>query len=147
MKSHIHILATILLVLSNAVWSGEIYKWVDKNGNVHFSDQPGNSRSERVDVPKFKTDPVLEERQKRREESDQKQQAEKDVQALDDQAVQEQEEQRKKNCITARERVEQLQTVRRLFRMDENGERHDLSDEERANQLVKARQDVEKWCE
>jgi len=147
MKHHIQILTVILFALSHTVWSAEIYKWVDADGNVHFSDQPGDSKSQRVDVPKFKTDPVLEQRQQEREDLKEKQKAESDITAVDAEAAQKEEEQRKKNCVTARERVEQIQTVRRLFRIDESGERHDLSDEERAAALKKARDDVEKWCE
>jgi len=136
-----------LCILPLTVWGAQVYKWVDKDGNVHFSDHPGKEKNEVVDLPTFRTDPVLDERQKAREELKEKEKANSAKQTEDQEEAQKQEEQRKKNCVTARGRVEQIQTVRRLFRMDENGERHDLSDEERAAALKKAQEDVKKWCE
>ena len=147
MKHHIRILTVIIYVLSYPAWGGEIYKWVDDRGNVHFSDQPGKSDSQQIDMPKFKTDPVLEQREQARQEKAKKEQTDNAAKTADEAEAQKKEEQRKKNCITARERVEQLQTVRRLFRIDESGERHDLSDEERASALQKAQEDVKTWCD
>ena len=147
MRYHIHILVFVMFVLSSAAWGAEIYKWVDKKGNVHFGDQPGGPGAQQVDVPKFKTDPVLEQRQKERQEAKEKEKAENTIKSQNEEDARKKEEQRKKNCITARERLEQLKTVRRLFRIDEKGERHDLSDEERATALLKAQEDVKKWCD
>jgi len=147
MKYHIRILTIIMFALSYSAWGGEIYKWVDEKGNVHFSDQPGKSEAQQIDMPKFKTDPVLEQRQQDRQEMEKKEQDQNTAKSADEAEAQKKEQQRKKNCITARERVEQLQTVRRLFRIDESGERHDLSDEERATALQKAREDVKTWCD
>ena len=38
------------LALSLAAASQEIYRWVDKNGVVHYSDQPGSPNAELIDV-------------------------------------------------------------------------------------------------
>jgi hypothetical protein len=141
------ILTCALCVVPFTIWGAQVYKWVDKDGNVHFSDHPQKEKAEIVDLPTFRTDPVLEQRRKEREDKREQEKAADDLKALDEKDAQRQEEQRKKNCTTARERVEQLQTVRRLFRIDESGERHDLSDEERTTALVKAREDVKQWCE
>jgi Domain of unknown function (DUF4124) len=147
MKSHIHILTVVIFALSCPASGGEIYKWVDKDGNVHFGDQPGKADAQQIDVPKFKTDPVLEQREQTRQESEKKEQADNADKTNEEAEAKKKEEQRKKNCVTARERVEQLQTVRRLFRIDASGERHDLSDEERATALQKAQEDVKTWCD
>lgn len=39
------------LTLSAAALSQEIYRWVDKDGVIHFSDQPGAPDAKRVDLP------------------------------------------------------------------------------------------------
>jgi len=147
MKYLIGVITCALCLLTSTVWGAQVYKWVDKDGNVHFSDRPSKEKTEVVDLPAFRTDPVLERRQKEREELKEKEKAGNAKKAEDDKAAQKEQEQRQKNCTTARERVEQIQTVRRLFRVDESGERHDLSDEERAAALQKAKEDVAKWCE
>src|SRR6187455_2415469 len=38
------------LVVSLAAASQEIYRWVDKDGVVHYSDQPGSSKAELINV-------------------------------------------------------------------------------------------------
>ena len=38
------------LALSLAAASQEIYRWVDKNGVVHYSDQPGSPNAVLIDV-------------------------------------------------------------------------------------------------
>src|SRR5262245_11822974 len=38
------------LALSLAAASQEIYRWVDKNGVVHYSDQPDSPNAELIDV-------------------------------------------------------------------------------------------------
>ena len=49
MKLRITILSTLLTVLAaGPLFAGEIYKWTDAEGNVHFGDKPDGARSERV---------------------------------------------------------------------------------------------------
>lgn len=145
---HARIIAYLLCLLPfTAFGAGQVFKWVDEQGNVHFGDRPDKQDSEVVDMPVFKTDPVMEERQKAREESAEKEKEGAAKQAESDAAAQKQQEQREKNCKTARERAEQIQTVRRLFRIDEKGERHDMSDAERVEALKMAKEDVTKWCD
>ena len=44
------ILSVILLIGHSAAWA-EIYKWVDANGKVHFSDQaPAQQKAQKIDV-------------------------------------------------------------------------------------------------
>jgi len=39
-----------LLLLSTGFVHGEIYKWVDSMGNVHYADSPQNDQSERIEL-------------------------------------------------------------------------------------------------
>ncbi|MEO1889640.1 MAG: DUF4124 domain-containing protein [Cycloclasticus sp.] len=43
------VLSIVIIALSNPVFAGKLYKWVDENGNISFSDkiQPKDSRLER----------------------------------------------------------------------------------------------------
>lgn len=43
------------LLLTLPVQSQEIYRWVDKDGIVHYSDQPGSPDAKRVDMPGLNT--------------------------------------------------------------------------------------------
>jgi hypothetical protein len=51
-----------------------------------------------------------------------------------------------RNCKQARIRYRQITEANRVFRVDEDGNRVILSDEERAESTAHARQAVEQWC-
>ena len=40
----------ICICITTSVCYGEIYKWVDENGKVHFSQTPPNNEAEKIDV-------------------------------------------------------------------------------------------------
>ena len=44
------------LACSSAVLSGEIYRWTDENGNVHYEDRPLGDQVQRLDVISSNTD-------------------------------------------------------------------------------------------
>ena len=46
-----------LLFLPNIVF-GEIYKWIDKNGTLHFSDKP-SEKSEKISLPTLNSFPEI----------------------------------------------------------------------------------------
>ena len=49
-RKTLFVLAIATLGFSSAVLSGEIYKWTDADGNVHFEDRPLGDNFERLDV-------------------------------------------------------------------------------------------------
>lgn len=61
------------------------------------------------------------------------------------------EEQRRKvreqNCQIARQTLQHNESLGRMYRVEANGERVFLSDEEREMVLARSREDVEKWCD
>ena len=50
------------------------------------------------------------------------------------------------NCMVARKKLESLDTIPRVFRLDENGERVRMTEEERQAGIAEARRNIEKWC-
>lgn len=50
------IVATLALATADALADGDIYRWVDENGTVHFDKQPpANTATEQVDIQPHKT--------------------------------------------------------------------------------------------
>lgn len=41
----------LLICLASSVCYGEIYKWVDESGKVHYSQTPPNEAAEKIEVP------------------------------------------------------------------------------------------------
>lgn len=138
------VLVITAAALTTSAFAGEIYKYVDENGNVHYVDRPtGESGEERLDVSYSGTssETVTAQVQKRRDymsaleeaRTDAKSQREAEAQARAEM------EQRAAKCQEHRARLESYLQSRRLFRENAAGEREYLDEE----QTMEARRKVE----
>lgn len=141
-------LLPLLLFLVIPPSFAEVYRWVDSNGRVQYSDQPPPD----VDAKKVSARPATgseaapaksysekdQEFRKRQLEGDEK--AKKQA-ALDDKAKAEQQ-----NCAQARNRLATLQAGGRISRTTDKGEREYLDDQAIASERVTAEQAVAQWC-
>ncbi len=139
------------LLLSGPTLGGEIYRYVDAQGNVHYGDRPsGSPAEERLAIESHATDPAAVQAgiAKRRENdairdeartlrANQKEEAaEKRAQA----------EQLEAQCKEQRKRLKTYSESMRLYRTDENGEREFLDDEQRSKFEADLRQQIETSC-
>lgn len=146
----------ILLMLSSTSTFAALNKWVDANGKVHYSDQPPPAN---VKTEKLRTAPVANEPAKagsapaasktlaeREAELKKTQQAKKEAaeKAAREQAKA---DEKKAGCATAQQSLKMLQDGMRLMEIDAKGERYYISDEQRQQRMVKAKQDVDNWCQ
>jgi len=138
------VLVITAAALTTSAFAGEIYKYVDENGNVHYVDRPsGESGEERLDVSYSGTssETVTAQVQKRRDymsaleeaRTDAKSQREAEAQARAEM------EQRAAKCQEHRARLESYLQSRRLYRENAAGEREYLDEE----QTMEARRKVE----
>lgn len=128
-----------------SVSQGEVYKWVDENGAVHYGDRPPSSQARRLDVerrghaeegrsPKVSQHEKLqkllksyeEEREERKKEAAEKQRK-KDY--------------AKRMCLTAKENLIRL---RAGGTYDESGKL--MTEEERSMRRVEMERVRRKWC-
>jgi hypothetical protein len=164
------LILAIPLVLCFALSAfGQTYKWVDSSGKVHYSDKPppSNVKTEKLREParaagmpvesdaegeakksEVKKDPAKagpstpaqQEQAFRKRQADaakdQEKQSQKDGQARD----------RAENCKRAKEALANLELGGRQTRIDANGERVFLSDQEIAQETAKVRRDVAAVC-
>lgn len=138
-------LAAILIPESTS--AAGVYKWVDENGKVHYSDRPQGSKSQSIDIKsapeagqseearRRKRDKLLnvyaEERQERREKAEQKKQEIK---------------KRKQRCNQSRDRLAGYERASYLYNLDEDGNRVVMNDKQRAALTRRAQASVKKWC-
>jgi type IV secretory pathway VirB10-like protein len=140
------------------------YKWVDADGNVHYSDQPGpagvkelklQTTSKPAPPPAPAAEPAgkagaqpaktaktpaeqeMEFRKRRVEAAEAEAKRQKDAEANAD---------KQRNCEQARNRVAQLQAGGRIGKSAPNGEMVYLSDAEIGQELVQARKTADSWC-
>jgi Domain of unknown function (DUF4124) len=150
--------ASGLLVLSLAGAFGalaqeaSVYRWVDAQGIVHYSDQPAaDSSAEELPIRYRKTDRgAVQARLKAKseleaagavregQESDADTAAEADRQKLL--------AEREANCKTAKDRVAKYTNALRLYKPGPNGDRVYLTNEELDVERADANRAVEQWC-
>lgn len=131
--------------------ASEIYKWTDAEGNVHYGDRPtGAASEERLAISSRPTDParvraLAEERNEARAAEREARAAARDGQPTAEE-LRAAEEERARRCETARERLQQFVTSRRLYREDENGERVYLDETETMEARARVQEQVVEYC-
>lgn len=133
-----------MLLTSFDVSATRYYKSIDENGKVVFSDRPANTAAEQINIQVFTPDlPALPAPTTKKSREDttsegEKKEAKEDLKAL--------QTTRNENCKKAKNRLQQLQTISRLYSEDEKGNRTYVTDEDRVKQLTGARTLIKEWC-
>lgn len=143
-KRCVLILTAFSVATATPALAGEIYKFVDKEGNIHFVDRPsGQSGEERMQLTYARTSnsaiegqiksrqAYMEARDKAREEQLTQREAEETLRV--------EERKREAECQEHRARLESFLQARRLYRQNDAGEREYLDDSE----MLEARRKVE----
>lgn len=144
MKTQIIAVTAILaLAAGGAAFAGDIYKWVDKDGNVHYGDKPTGESSERMDIQSKPTDPeriqtLAQTRAETRVKRDEERAAAAEA-AAEAAEAQARADELERKCSEARATMQRYVTARRLYREDEAGEREYLDEQ----QIQEARQRLE----
>ena len=148
MLNKITVLALGLLLSAGA--AAGVYRWVDAQGNVHYTDKP-NGDAQKLEIESRPTDPARiatqreasQKQHSEHQENRQKQLAdekEADAKAQDDAKA------RATNCTKAQERLERYETAHRLYKPLPDGEREYLTSDEIDTARADAKTDRDKWC-
>ncbi|MEO1768022.1 DUF4124 domain-containing protein [Thiobacter aerophilum] len=141
----------LLLLALPCVASGELYRWVDAQGKVHYSDSPPPA-----DAKSGKTLPAppspasapagtTKSWQEKDMEFRQRRAAEAEAQAKKEKEAEEA-RQKQANCETARKNLRLLESGQRVVTTNDQGEREFLDDAARQKAINDARKGVETWC-
>ncbi|WP_068829611.1 DUF4124 domain-containing protein [Pseudomonas sp. BMS12] len=136
---------SVLLALSANASAGQIYKWVDAQGNVHFGSQPpeGQQAAEvnpNISQPKLSVEQPA--------PSSAAPTAEPEQKAIDEKVkkeVAEQEAERRKYCEAVRTNLSQLENNPRV-RVEDKGELRRLTEEERQAQIAESKKLISENC-
>lgn len=167
---------TLALLLAALPASAVLYKWVDQNGKVHYSDQPppdGAKKSDVVNAPAPGTPSTAKPsaetanaapstakpggegataaRKGPKTPAEQEMEFRKRrLEAAEAEAKRKQDAQaadeKKRNCTQATARLAQLEGGGRVTKYGPNGETLYLSDSEIASELGEARKVADSWC-
>lgn len=150
-RSVLIVITTACLWLSGTALSGEIYKWTDAEGNVHYEDRPigddvvrhkvissgTNNDSVRasIDARHDRDTARADSRSKRNEEK----QAAADARA--------ETAQRNVKCQESRSRMQTYLQSRRLYKQDDAGERVYLDEDQTMKARADAQEMIQKYCD
>ena len=140
----IKLLLLIGMLLPALAVAGEVYKWVDEEGNVHFGDRPQpNVKAETVKIDKHIPDQNYRDRMQSI-----KQNAESRREASVEKKVEQQKlsEQNVSRCQDAKRRLYPLKQKIRVFNYDDVGERKYIDDEDRTSRIKALEAIVKESC-
>ncbi len=133
-----------------------IYKWVDEDGNVHFSDHPPRQaiKAEKLPIESTPSDDVVREAQETRDRLKTKQQTSHDQRAaaweqtrLQAELKQAQRDDRQRRCTKAREQIQSLDHHMPIYYVDETSNRVFLDDKKRADLIEFYSRELEMFCD
>jgi len=147
------LLLLIVLILLSFTATAEVYKWVDENGKVHYSDKPINQNSKQLKIQdnispeqqrkaQQEAKARLERQQKRignimASEKEEKKRAEK---------AQKQAAKKDRYCAHIREQLAMLKMQTRIYEVNKKGERVYMEDERREREKLKLERQLTQQC-
>jgi hypothetical protein len=140
----------LLLIAAATTAAGEIYKWTDEEGNVHFEDKPVGEDSERVAIQSKRTNTQQVQSASQARAAAAAKAAEEEAAAIPQgptaEELQARADARAEKCATYRERLQRFVQSRRIYREDENGERVYMTEEEMQEAREKVENQVQEYC-
>ncbi|MBL8524734.1 MAG: DUF4124 domain-containing protein [Betaproteobacteria bacterium] len=153
MKSPIQFFAAIAILLATATVAAQVYKWVDKDGKIQYSDTPPPPGATKAEPKKVETGPGAASAAPAPAKSlqDRAQDYDKRKTEAADQAKKAGEAQKKsadndENCKAARTALQDLESGRPIRRTNEKGELAYMTDEERQAEISRAREVAAASC-
>ena len=143
------VLVFLACSLAIAAVHAEVYKWVDDQGKVHYSDAPPRGTvSKKVELPvntpqqrenaQERLKAFLEQRKAQEAIHNQEQADKREAQAT----KRREKEERLGRCLAAQEQLDLLQLGRPVFDMDEKGQRVYLEDKDRPAVIARLRGEI-----
>jgi hypothetical protein len=143
-------IACAALMASGLAIAGEIYKWTDEDGNVHYEDRPvGKTSMEHVDVVSRNTDNTVvqarvdADREARAASRKVASEAPPEMTKEDMRAEQ---QARQEKCMQYRSQLESFLRSQRLYKEDDAGERQYLSDDEIMAARSRVEGQIQEYC-
>lgn len=131
----------------------EVYRWVDEQGKVHFSDQPNSGGAQKLEISEPKPgsagidqEQLDTERKIQQERLLDAYREEREARQQERNAAEQAERQRASNCAYARNRLREYGNSR-LYEPLEDGGRRYLDYDERQQEIDRVKASVRHWCD
>ena len=144
---------SLILIAVSSASAKQVYKWVDKDGKVHYSDRPQDESAQAIEIKdKITPEQQLEAKRRAKElirlqnrraniEIENAQDAKREQQKSEKEA-----QELKRSCELAKQSIEDLKAQVRLFTRKDDGEVEWMNDEKRKSELAKVEKDFAQYC-
>jgi len=138
------------LLASGTAVAGEIYKWTDVDGNIHYEDRPtGDTTMVRLDVRSTDTDNTVV--QARLDKDREAREAARQVASeappkMTKEELRDEQAKRQEQCQMYRDRLQSFLRSQRLYEEDDAGERTYLSDDEIMAARSRVEDQIQEYC-
>ncbi len=151
MKRQLGAAASILtLAASGIAFAGDIYKWVDEDGHVHYGDKPVGAQSERMSIQSKPTDPARIAAQTQAHAAARMEAREAEAAAATAKPSEEElramAQERREACKKSRADLQRMVSARHLYREDDSGERVYLDETEMQAARERVENQVSEFC-
>jgi len=146
---------SLVLMLLPCMVSAEIYKWVDKDGNVHFGDRSNHSDAvelnikgqadKRMNADKNSDEEGLTREEKRQRILDAMNEDREERNRLKEEE-REQQKNKKIQCARLKDKLRNVKRATGLYNLDESGNRVFLSNKDRSKSENSLRKAIDKNC-
>ena len=147
--SRLRLPAIAMAMLALAAISAQaegVYKWVDDQGHVHFSDAaPDHAKTQKLDLPAAAA-PVPANQGRTWQEQSRLANERRTYAAQQEQAAAKQQREANNACLRARQNLDVLNRTRPVYSISAQGERQYLDDNERQARIAAANQQVATSC-
>jgi len=137
----------ILFISVTPITNAEIYKWIDEQGQVHYSDKEiTNAKELELDTAKkghISTGATREE--KRRNLLDAMQE-DKEREKKEQKKSREKKKKHDRACVLAKHQLSQFERASYLYDLDKDGNKVITSNEERSKKTSQLRKNIKKHC-
>ncbi|MFT5594156.1 MAG: hypothetical protein ACI8SR_002545 [Oceanicoccus sp.] len=137
------------LVIFTPAHAGQVYKWIDENGQTHFSQFPPEktaSENVAIDTPKAANAKQANEQLQKMRQQLHEQVVDRTTESEEEKQAAADAERMAENCKKANQRLIDLQNNGRIYKTLENGEREWYDEKGRENLIQDAQKDVTKYC-
>ena len=150
-RNALFVITTASLLIGGTALSGEIYKWTDADGDVHYGDRPTGTDIERLDMISNSTDnDAIQASVEARHDREAARSEARSKRDEEDQAATEaraETAQRGVKCQESRSRMQTYLQSRRLYEQDDAGERVYLDEDQTMQARADAQEMIQKYCD
>ena len=140
----------ICVMISSTLVAGEIYKWTDENGRVHFSDKPVSDTAQEIEIKEAdnqrNTLTTDEQRKQKRDKLLKAYEEERRIKKEKEAKENQQKEKLKYRCARERDSLKRMKRGGAYYDMGKDGNRIFLDESEIKKRIAEMETNVEKYC-